>query len=146
MSKTVRYDTPYHKQNVVRKRSKSNSKCVTIQADALDEFAWSNALRQYAGVVPYCPITMSASIRGGRLRGGGVCARGVVPSVPKWTLVKSRLPRRAGVGGQRPVWGARYTVAGASGVRRASTLVKLPIATSAVGFVGPRVAGIIFII
>ena len=61
MSKTVRYDTPYHPQNVVRKRPKSNSKFVTIQADTLDEFAWSNALRQYAGIVPYCPITMLAS-------------------------------------------------------------------------------------
>ena len=41
---------------------KSNSNFVTIQPDALDQFAWSNALRQYPGFVPYCPITISASI------------------------------------------------------------------------------------
>ena len=58
-------------RRIINKMSlKSNSNLVTIQADALDEFAWSNALRQYTGVVPYCPITMSASKRGSVCYGG----------------------------------------------------------------------------
>ena len=43
-------------QNVV----KIEFNLVAIQADALDEFAWPNALRQCAGFVPYCPIIMPA--------------------------------------------------------------------------------------
>ena len=43
-------------------------------------------------------------------------------------------------------WGARHTVAGgASGVRRALTLVKLPTVSNTAGFAGPRVAGIILL-
>ena len=62
MSKTVYFFCAQHPRNNNKMSLKSNSKCVTIQADALDQFAWSNALRQYAGVVPYYPITRSASI------------------------------------------------------------------------------------
>ena len=41
-------------RRIINKMSlKSNSNLVATQAGALDEFAWSNALRQYAGVVPY---------------------------------------------------------------------------------------------
>ena len=52
-------------RRIINKMSlKSNSNLVATQADALDQFAWSNALRQYAGVVPYYPRTMPASKRG----------------------------------------------------------------------------------
>ena len=59
-------------RRIINKMSlKSNSNLVVTQADALDQFAWSNALRQYPGFVPYCPITMSASKPGGGYFQGG---------------------------------------------------------------------------
>ena len=65
-------------RRIINKMSlKSNSNLVVTQADALDQFAWSNALRQYPGFVPYCPSTVPAPRRGGCLYRVGVCTWGV---------------------------------------------------------------------